>query len=76
MARPNQETPATNAFGKKVRGYRLAAGMTLAQLAEKTGFGLSLLGRIETAPTYNPKLDTIQKLAAALGCRACDLIGE
>lgn len=76
MPRPNQDSPDTNAFGKRVRTLRLAAGLTLQQVAEKTGFGTALLSRMETNPTYNPKLSTIKKLAEALGVKPADLIGE
>lgn len=50
--------------------------MTLAQLADATKMHEGDLSKAETADKYNPKLSTIQKLAAALGVRPADLLPD
>lgn len=68
--------PEPSAFGRRLREMRLKAGMTQVALGELVGIDSAGMSDLETKPNANPKLSTIQKLAAALGCRACDLIGE
>ena len=41
--------------------------MTMAQLAELTGIDQAALSRLETGKNANPTLDTIHRIAAALG---------
>lgn len=42
-------------------------GLTLAQLAERTGIDPAPLSRLETGKTLNPTWGTLQRIAAALG---------
>ena len=52
---------------KLLREEREAQGLSLADLAERTGLTRSALCRLETAPKYNPTVMTLQKVANALG---------
>ena len=49
-----------------LRWARADAGLTQAQLAERTGFSQPQIARIER-PGAHPKLESIAKLAAAMG---------
>jgi transcriptional regulator with XRE-family HTH domain len=53
-------------IGARIAELRKAKGLTQAQLAEKTGFSQSNIGRIETG-RYSVGLDVLTKIADALG---------
>lgn len=53
-------------IGKRIAELRKAKGLTQAQLAEKTGFSQSNIGRIETG-RYSVGLDVLASIAEALG---------
>lgn len=55
-------------IGKRIAELRKAKGLTQAQLAEKTGFSQSNIGRIETG-RYSVGLDVLAKIAEALGAK-------
>lgn len=57
---------AREKIGREIRKAREDAGMTLRQLAEKTGIAYNHIGRIERGK-YNVTLDTLSILAQALG---------
>jgi DNA-binding XRE family transcriptional regulator len=48
-----------------VRGRRLEIGLTVGQLAERTGISKGMLSKIENAQT-SPSLSTLERLSAAL----------
>ena len=53
-------------IGARIAELRKAKGLTQMQLAEKTGFSQSNIGRIETG-RYSVGLDVLAKIAEALG---------
>ena len=55
-------------IGKRIAELRKAKGLTQAQLAEKTGFSQSNIGRIETG-RYSVGIDVLAKIAEALGAK-------
>lgn len=55
-------------IGKRIAELRKAKGLTQMQLAEKTGFSQSNIGRIETG-RYSVGLDVLAKIAEALGAK-------
>ena len=55
-------------IGKRIAELRKAKGLTQAQLAEKTGFAQSNIGRIETG-RYSVGLDVLAKIAEVLGAK-------
>lgn len=72
------ETEAKHALnpdelGQRLRRRRLAAGLTLEQLAAKAGFGKGYLSRIENGKKV-PPIATLSRLADALGTEAASLI--
>ena len=54
------------AFQKALIGARLAAGLNQTQLSKRLGTSQAAVARME-AGTYQPRVETLLKLAAALG---------
>jgi transcriptional regulator with XRE-family HTH domain len=54
--------------GQRVRQLRTASGFTQAQLAERAGMATQAVSRIERGER-SPTLETVDRLAAALGVR-------
>lgn len=52
---------------KKLREAREAAGLSLAEMAERTGIDKSALSRLETGGNANPTIETLSRYAAAVG---------
>jgi predicted transcriptional regulator/DNA-binding XRE family transcriptional regulator len=60
-------------FGHRLRHLRRAAGMTLESLGQAIGRPPSYLSQLENGHR-EPRLSTVNQLAAALGCRPVDLL--
>jgi transcriptional regulator with XRE-family HTH domain len=54
------------AFGTLLRRYRVAAGLTQEELAERAGISRRSLGDLERGVAHTPRKDTVALLAAAL----------
>ena len=67
MARPSP-------FGERLKALRTAAGLTLAQLAERAGMNLHGIAKIESGERPNPGWETVCALAAALGVTPNDFL--
>ena len=52
---------------KQLKDARIAAGLTLAQVAEKTGLAPETLSRLETGMLTNPTWKTLGLIASAVG---------
>ena len=61
--------------GELIKAARKKAGMTQAQLAEKLGISYVGVSQWEN-DLRNPKLDTLQRIASALGVPVQDLIRD
>jgi transcriptional regulator with XRE-family HTH domain len=57
----------------RIRDRRLAAGMSLSELACRAGVSKSHLSRLENAHSHRPGFEVIARLAAALGTTPADL---
>lgn len=66
-------TPA--AVGALIRARRLAAGLTAAQVAGAAGMARSNYARLE-ASRHQPRLDTLRRVAAALGVGLDELLAQ
>lgn len=53
-------------IAKRIRELRIAKNMTQEQLAEKIGFDVSYLGRIERGKSANIQISTLEKIIEAL----------
>ena len=60
-------------FGHRLRHFRRQAGMTLEALGRAVGRPPSYLSQLENGHR-EPRLSTVNQLAAALGCRPADLL--
>ena len=61
-------------FCKEVRRRRLAAGMTLEQLAERSGLTPNYIGAVELGKR-DPSLSTVLSLAKGFGAMPGELLG-
>jgi transcriptional regulator with XRE-family HTH domain len=52
-----------------LKAARLEAGLTLTQVAEKTGLAMETLSRLETGMLTNPTWKTLGSYAVAVGRR-------
>lgn len=53
-------------IANRIRELRIAKGMTQEQLADKIGFDVSYLGRIERGKSANIQVNTLEKIITAL----------
>ncbi len=58
---------SASAFGTRLRALRLERGLTLQQLAERSGMHLQGLAKIESGQRSHPAWDTVCSLAEAMG---------
>ena len=61
-------------FGSKIRDARLKLAMTQLDLAQATGIRRPNIARLERGGN-TPTLDTLQRVAAALGIQLSSLVG-
>ncbi len=64
----DQETRLNQVIGRRVRGRRAAAELTLKQVANRTGLSVSLISQIELGKSA-ASVSTLYKLATALGVK-------
>lgn len=60
-------------MGLRLRAVRQKKGLSIRGLAAKAKVDFSAVYRIE-AGKVTPRLDTLEKLARALGCKVADLL--
>ena len=65
--------PLRELVRKRLRAFRLAKGFTQEQLCEKAGLSLDAVSRIEGG-SRSPTLDTLERLASALGVSVSELV--
>lgn len=61
---------------ERIRNIRKAAGLTAQEAAEKAGIHPVTWSDIERGKNANPTLDTLKRMAAALGVRLTDFLDE
>src|SRR3954467_3123625 len=66
--------PLPTIFGREVRRRRVALGLTLEQLAERSGLTPNYIGTVENG-RRDPSLSTGVALAQGLGVPAGELVG-
>lgn len=67
------EARRAHRIGERVRGAREDRGWSLVELAKRAGMHRPNLHRLETGK-HLPSLDTLERVAAALGVRVVDLV--
>ena len=65
--------PTAQLFGERLKDRRRALGLTQAQLFEQTGITAAYISLVERGQA-NPTLDTMVKLADAIGAEVWDMI--
>ena len=61
--------------GQKIKAARLKAGMTQAELAKRLGVSYQNIGQFER-DIRKPKIDTLDRISAALGVFLTDLLAD
>jgi transcriptional regulator with XRE-family HTH domain len=69
------DVPAHVALGMRLKERRLAAGLTLEELASKAGFGKAYLSRIENGKKV-PPIGSLASIAGVLGIEAASLLSN
>ena len=59
-----------------IRSLREGKGLTLGDLERSSGVSKGYLSQLEGGKASNPSLDSLRKIAAALGVQISDLLGE
>jgi transcriptional regulator with XRE-family HTH domain len=72
---PVLDAPAHVELGGRLKRYRLAAGLTLAELSEQSGFHKGYLSRIENGLKV-PPIGSLARIASVLGIEAASLLTE
>ena len=67
---------SSETFGQRLKRLREAKGVTKYRLAKLSGVSEVYVYRLERDEVKNPRRDTCQKLAMALGYTVADVIGE
>jgi transcriptional regulator with XRE-family HTH domain len=69
-------------LAERVRQLRQKSGLTQASLASRAGVTVETVARLERvirgrdSANFNPSLDTLLRLSAALGVDVCDLLAS
>lgn len=64
-------------IGGKIRQLRKEQGLTQVQVSQLSGVSQSAISDIESGRvTKLPNIDTVGKIASALGCTVAELLGE
>lgn len=61
-------------IAKNIRKYRNKQDFSQDKLAKKTGLSFHTIVKIESGDTENPTIETVKKIAGALGVGVEDLI--
>lgn len=62
-------------FGERLKAAQETAGLSIAQLAERSGLHVSTINRLRGESRKHPDGDTVVALAKALGVSADELLG-
>jgi transcriptional regulator with XRE-family HTH domain len=66
-------SPTVRLFGKRMKQRRRELRLTQVQIFERTGIAATYLSMIENGRA-NPSLDTVEKLARAVGLEAWEML--
>ena len=63
-----------SSIGERIRKYRLQKGLSQDKLSKAADVAFHTIVKIESGDTPNPTIDTIKKIAAALGVSVDELL--
>ena len=66
--------PQPRTLGARLAELRLAQGLTVYQLAQRSGQQNSTIARIESGQAKDPRISTLAALAAALGVSVAEFV--
>src|SRR5262245_44017400 len=66
------ERIAAESFGLLLKGYRLSAGLSQEELAERAGLSRRGVSDLERGARRNPRLASVRRLAEAMGLGEAD----
>jgi transcriptional regulator with XRE-family HTH domain len=61
-------------IGENIKNYRNKLGISQDQLSKKANLAFHTIAKIEAGSTPNPTIETVKKIANALGVSLDDLI--
>ncbi len=74
---PASEVPQASAIGERILKYREDVGLSLTQLANKSGISKGYLWTLENGDEHSrPSANTLYAIAEALGVLMSDLLGR
>lgn len=68
--------PDPSLLGAEIHRRRVAASLSLRRLTEITGLAWGTIGRLESGAQQSTDVESITRIAKALGCTAAELLGE
>ncbi|KPK79790.1 MAG: hypothetical protein AMS25_11360 [Gemmatimonas sp. SM23_52] len=68
-----QAGASDEAVGRRVRAARKYAGLTQVELGERADLDQAVISRLENG-THQPRVDTLERVAAALDMSLADLL--
>jgi len=64
----------TMSIAKNVRKYRQKAELSQDKLSKLAGVTLHTITKIESGATLDPRVETVKRIADALGCKVDELL--
>jgi transcriptional regulator with XRE-family HTH domain len=53
--------------GRSIRERRIAQGITLGELSERSGVNIATLSKLETGKTKNPRKHVLERISSVIG---------
>jgi len=67
-------TTSPSLIGRNIKKYRQQAGISQDALSKRAALAFHTISKIESGVTLNPTIETVKKIAGALGVSFDDLI--
>ena len=64
----------TVSIARNIKKYRLELGVSQDKLSKLAGITLHTIAKIESGSTLDPRVETLKRIADALGCSIDDLL--
>jgi transcriptional regulator with XRE-family HTH domain len=71
---PKLMAEITVSIARNIKKYRTKMGISQDKLSKLAGITLHTITKIETGSTLDPRVETVKKIADALGCSVDDLL--
>lgn len=63
-------------LGRNIRKYRRKVGISQDRLSKQANVTLHAIAKIESEATLDPRIETVKRIAEALGCSIDELTAE